>query len=67
MISPEQCAWNQQWAATAPIGKGPQEVESGTYYEPVGVRGKLAYEAGNDELAEQLWNWTQQEIEGYTI
>ena len=65
MLSPEQCAWNQQWAATAPLGKGPREVESGCYYEPVGIKGKLQGEAGNDEPAEKLWNWTQKELEGY--
>lgn len=66
MLSPEQCAWNQQWAATAPIGKGSRQVESGCYYEPVGVKGKLSGEAGNDELAEKLWVWTQKELEPYS-
>ena len=67
MITPEQCAWNQQWAATAPLGKGDRQVESGVYYEPVGKKGKLARESGNDELAEKLWDWTQKELEGHSL
>jgi NAD(P)-dependent dehydrogenase (short-subunit alcohol dehydrogenase family) len=66
-ITPEQCSWNQQWAATAPLGKGNREVETGTYYEPVGIKGKLVTQAANDELAEKLWEWTQKELEGYTL
>lgn len=61
MLSAEQCAWNQQWAATAPA------VESGCFYEPVGVKGRLNGDAGNDELAERLWEWTQKELDGYSI
>ena len=67
MISPEQCAWNQQWAATAPLGTGDRQIESGRYYEPVGVKGQLKGEAGNDELAEKLWKWTQEELKGYLL
>ena len=67
MLTTEQCAWNQQWAATAPLGSGDRQVESGKYYEPVGIKGKLGGEGGNDELAEKLWEWTQKELEGYTL
>ena len=67
MLTPEQCAWNQQWAATAPLGKGDRQVESGMYYEPVGIKGSLKRESGNDELAEKLWDWTQKELEAYSL
>ncbi|KAK3051584.1 hypothetical protein LTR09_007239 [Extremus antarcticus] len=67
MIPAEQCAWNQQWAATAPLGKGERQIESGTYYEPVGIKGQLKNEARNDELAEKLWNWTQEELKDYSL
>ena len=43
------------------------QVESGKYYEPVGVKGVLAREAGNDELAERLWEWTQQELKAFDL
>lgn len=67
MIPPEKCAWNQQWAAVAPLGSGPRQVESGTYYEPVGLKGSLVSTAADDELAERLWTWTQKELEGYSV
>ncbi|KAF2165455.1 hypothetical protein M409DRAFT_24304 [Zasmidium cellare ATCC 36951] len=67
MIPPEQCAWNQQWAATAPLGDGPRQVVNGTYYEPVGLRGSLVPAAADDELAAKLWEWTERELEGYKV
>lgn len=60
-VRPEQCAWNQQWAATA------ANVESGKYYEPVGVQEVPTREGSNDELAERLWEWTAKELEGYGL
>ncbi|KAK5170528.1 uncharacterized protein LTR77_005116 [Saxophila tyrrhenica] len=66
-LPPEQCAWNQQWAATAPLGTGDRQVESGGYYEPVGAKAKLQGESGSDELAERLWNWTHEELKGYKL
>lgn len=67
MVSPEECAWNQQWAATAPKGDGERQVQSGVYYEPVGIKGKLTGESGNDELAERLWTWTQDELSTFQL
>lgn len=67
MISAEQCAWNQQWAATAPRGSGAKQVESGRYYEPVGVKTTPRRSGTDDELAEKLWTWTQKELEGYSV
>jgi NAD(P)-dependent dehydrogenase (short-subunit alcohol dehydrogenase family) len=62
-IPVEQCAWNQQWAAFAPRG----EVVNGGYYEPVGVKGELTKAAADDKLAEELWEWTQKELNGNGI
>jgi len=67
MISVEECGWNQQWAATAPLGSGERQVESGRYYEPVGVEVVPSGEATSDELAERLWRWTQDELAGYGL
>ena len=67
MLTPEQCAYNQEWASTAPLGKGDKQVESGVYYEPVGIKGKLTGEGSNDELAEKLWDWTHRELEAYSL
>ena len=63
----EQCAWNQQWAAVAPKGSGEREVVSGTFYEPVGVKGGLTKAGGDDKLAKELWEWTQKELEAFRI
>lgn len=63
----EACAYNQQWAATAPLGTGDRQVESGRYYEPVGIKGSLAGKATDDNLAERLWEWTQQELKAYEL
>ena len=55
-------AKNQLWAATAREG-----VTSGEYYTPVGVTGqgsKLSNDAG---LAEMLWDWTEKEIDVYSL
>lgn len=63
----EQCAWNQQWAAVAPKGEGEREVVSGTFYEPVGIKGGLTKAGGDDGLAKELWEWTQKELEAFGI
>lgn len=67
MLTPEECSWNQQWAATAPLGRNDGEVESGTYYEPVGAKGRLVRSAADDELAGKLWGWTEKELEAYSL
>ncbi|KAH8588872.1 hypothetical protein B0O99DRAFT_727129 [Bisporella sp. PMI_857] len=51
-------AKNQLWACVAP------DVDSGEYYEPIGVAGKGSKEIKDIELARKLWDWTQKEIEG---
>jgi hypothetical protein len=42
-------------------------VESGEYYEPVGVAGRAVDYATNDELAKKLWDWTEKELEGVSV
>ena len=66
-VPAEQCAWNQQWAAVAPKGEGEREVVSGRFYEPVGVKGGLTKAAEDDDLARELWEWTQKELEKFVI
>jgi retinol dehydrogenase-12 len=40
-------------------------VQSGEYYEPVGV-GNLASEYGKDnKLAEAVWEWTERELDAF--
>ena len=52
---------NQLWAGTA------DAVETGRYYEPVGVADQETGFAKDQELAAKLWEWTQREIEGHEI
>ncbi|VUC26686.1 unnamed protein product [Clonostachys rosea] len=54
--SVEEGVKNQLWASVAP------DVQSGEYYEPVGVSGKLSKMGRNDDLAGKLWIWTEKEI-----
>ncbi|KAL3419709.1 short-chain dehydrogenase/reductase [Phlyctema vagabunda] len=60
--SPENGAKNQLWAAFAK--KGAQGVQSGEYYEPIGVAGKKNASARDEKLTQKLWEWTEKELEG---
>lgn len=54
-------AKGQLWAGTA------EGVQSGLYYTPVGVPGQETRVACNMKLAGQLWEWTDKELEAYTL
>ncbi|OLN83275.1 putative oxidoreductase C736.13-like protein 3 [Colletotrichum chlorophyti] len=54
--SVEEGARNQIWAAVSP------EAESGVFYWPVGVVGKDSAKATDEDLADKLWEWTEQEL-----
>jgi NAD(P)-dependent dehydrogenase (short-subunit alcohol dehydrogenase family) len=60
---PEEGCFNQVWAATTEKGK----VESGTYYEPIGVKGKRLGKSENGELAGKLWDWTEAELRQFGL
>jgi hypothetical protein len=55
----QQGVRNQLWAS---VGKG---VQSGEYYEPVGVGGTASAFGKDDALAKRLWEWTEKELEGH--
>ncbi|KAH6900767.1 short-chain dehydrogenase/reductase [Thelonectria olida] len=57
----EQGVRNQLWAAVS------KDVKSGEYYEPVGVGGLVSENGKDDELAKQLWEWTEKEFEGHSL
>lgn len=52
----EQGVLNQLWGAAS------AKVESGQYYEPVGVGGNGSPLTEDVELAEKLWVWTEEEL-----
>ena len=60
----EQGAWNQLWAATIPKDK----LQNGAYYNPVGVLSSPSMGTGygrNEKMADQLWDWTEEELKNY--
>lgn len=63
LLKPEEGAFNQVWAATAPREK----LENGMYYELVGKLAwkKLDKTARDDGLAKRLWEWTEEALKGH--
>ena len=62
LVNSDEGVWNQLWAVAA----NKKDIVSGGYYVPVGVHEALrTKEAKNDALAEELWTWTEKELEGY--
>lgn len=60
-VSVEKGALNQLWAATG------RDAESGVFYYPVGVTGKGSALSNNEKVREQLWEWTEKELESYAL
>ncbi|CCD45235.1 hypothetical protein BofuT4_P009520.1 [Botrytis cinerea T4] len=58
-------AKNQLWAAVANKGNAKGEVLKGEYYTPVGIFGNGNKYAGDEKLADELWEWTEKELEAY--
>jgi NAD(P)-dependent dehydrogenase (short-subunit alcohol dehydrogenase family) len=54
-------ALNQTWAATVKR----EELESGAYYKPVGVRNSGSKWARDEGLERKLWEWTEGELERF--
>jgi NAD(P)-dependent dehydrogenase (short-subunit alcohol dehydrogenase family) len=60
---PTDGAYNQLWAATAPR----DQVVNGAYYLPVGkISGGTKY-ARDEELADRLWDWTEQQFDKHAF
>ncbi|BCR85350.1 oxidoreductase, short-chain dehydrogenase/reductase family [Aspergillus chevalieri] len=60
-VDPATGALNQLWAATA------DTVQSGVYYEPVGIANRESQYAKDSKLARELWDWTEQELSQYIV
>jgi NAD(P)-dependent dehydrogenase (short-subunit alcohol dehydrogenase family) len=56
-IEVEQGPWSTLWAATN------TEVESGKAYSPVGLELELKAQAGDEQLARDVWMWTEEKLE----
>ena len=57
----EQGIQNTCWAATTDNAN----LENGAFYEWVGVKGELSNHAANEALGDQLWEWTQKELQRF--
>ncbi|KFY25891.1 hypothetical protein V491_01556 [Pseudogymnoascus sp. VKM F-3775] len=62
-VSVEEGSKNQLWAATSPR----EGLVAGEYYFPVGILGKGSKQGADEELGKRLWEWTEKELEGYTL
>lgn len=62
-VSVEEGSKNQLWAATSPR----EGLVAGEYYVPVGILGKGSRQGVDKELGKRLWEWTEKELEGYTL
>lgn len=58
-LSVEDGTKNQLWASVAP------EVESGKYYEPIGVLKPGNKWARDETKKEELWQWTEKELKAH--
>lgn len=63
ILKPEDGSRNQLWAATG----SKDGMINGAFYEPVGAPGKEDKESTDENLAKELWDWTQKELEAYEI
>lgn len=50
---------NQLWASVS------KDVQSGEYYEPIGIANKCSAPGKDDDLAKKLWDWTEMELDKY--
>lgn len=58
-LSVEDGTKNQLWAGVAP------EVESGKYYDPIGVVKAGSSVARDEKKREELWQWTEKELKAH--
>ena len=66
MLTPEQGAYNNLWAATAPLkGDKGDGVVQGGYADPVGKHATPSKLAQDEALADRLWDWTEDELKAF--
>jgi NAD(P)-dependent dehydrogenase (short-subunit alcohol dehydrogenase family) len=61
MVDVDEGAKNSLWAATSPLA------QNGTYYEPIGKTGGESKQSHSVDLAEELWNWQEQEFRDFEL
>jgi NAD(P)-dependent dehydrogenase (short-subunit alcohol dehydrogenase family) len=61
-IPVEQGHWQLLYMATAPK----EQFENGQYYEPIGKLGEQTALSENDDVAKELYEWTEKELDQYS-
>ncbi|GFG10709.1 uncharacterized oxidoreductase C736.13 [Aspergillus udagawae] len=62
-LTPDEGAYNMCWVATTKR----ENLTNGAYYEPVGWPGTMTKISQDEAARNQLWEWTQKELEKYKI
>ena len=62
-LTPDEGSFNMLWVATTER----TNLENGAYYEPVGWPGTMSKLSQDDAERNQLWKWTQRELEKYKV
>jgi retinol dehydrogenase 12 len=57
----EEGCKNSLWSATS------KDAKNGKYYDPVGKPGQESQVVKDGKLGEELWEWTQRELNDYTL
>jgi hypothetical protein len=61
VLTLEEGAYNTLWATTTKK----ENLRNGEFYEPVGIIGRQAAMARNEQVAGELWTWLERELDGY--
>jgi NAD(P)-dependent dehydrogenase (short-subunit alcohol dehydrogenase family) len=62
-LTPQEGAYNMCWVATTKR----ENLTNGSYYEPVGSPGKMTKVSQDEAARNQLWEWTQKELEDFKV
>lgn len=62
-LTPEEGAYNMCWVATTPR----RNLVNGGYYEPVGWPGTMTALSQEKTARDELWQWTQGELERFNV
>ncbi len=57
LVTPEQGALTQLFAATS------KDAKTGSYYVPIAKEDEASDYARDEKLADELWDWTEKELD----
>lgn len=62
-LTPDEGSYNMCWVATTKR----TNLKNGAFYEPVGWPGTMSKLSQDDAVRNELWEWTQKELEEYKV